>query len=450
MGNSEMEPSSDVIHHVISSADESHQDEIAATEPQVPIVVAPLALIPSLRGKLITDGALNICRGVWAMCDASHEIPEHTSDFEFRLIKATPESTSFPYSGKYQGWFTLKQPLPIKGSIKIEDRDMFIKFCPLVDGTFKVEGNGTNKFGKFTLRGMLGTDHMMQIYREYQYKPLHSPRKRTAGVALDGNVDGDGGHLVKSTKKKMIPHALSTTSAVDGIKVENQGVFREGAGRARKPSSIIKDPDDQLLVPKLPTKAVPAISMKASLPVKLPATAYAPVVKTENGRAQRPPPQMLKCSDLLKDLMKMPQAVWFSEPVDPIKMNVPDYLVLIKQPMDFGTIRTNLDKGMYDSPEALADHIRLTFRNAITYNQMRDNPVHIAAREMAGRFEEKYRIMQTQILSGSYATQDEIYENKVGRPVGKNYCRRSVSTLHSNIISRKVDNLSLNCNFYYL
>ena len=415
MGNSEVGVSGDVIHHVISSADESHQDEIAAIEPQVPIIAAPLALVPSLRGKLITDGALNICRGVWAMSDAAHEIPEHTSDFEFRLMKATPESTVFPYSGKYQGWFTLKQPPPIKGSIKIEDRDMFIKFCANVDGTFKVEGNGTNKFGKFTLRGMLGIDHMMQIYREYQYKPLQSPRKRAHGIALEG-VDSENGHVGKPSKKKMIPHALSTATAVDGIKIENMGAFREGAGRARKPSSIIKDPDDHLLVPKLPTKAVPALPVRVVLPIK--PSAAASVLKTESGRAQRPPPQMLKCSDLLKELMKMPQALWFSEPVDPVKMNLPDYTLLIKQPMDFGTIRANLDKGMYDSPEALADHIRLTFRNAIAYNQMRDNPVHIAAREMAGRFEDKYRIMQTQLLSGSYAAQEEVYENKVGRPIG--------------------------------
>ena len=115
----------------------------------------------------------------------------------------------------------------------------------------------------------------------------------------------------------------------------------------------------------------------------------------------------------------MPQAIWFSEPVDPIKMNVPDYPTLIKQPMDFGTVRMNLDKGVYDSPEALADHIRLTFRNAITYNQLRDNPVHIAAREMAGRFEEKYRMMLTQLSSGSYAAAEEVPENRVGRPVGK-------------------------------
>lgn len=413
-----MDITGEVIHHVISNADETHHenDEVAIT--QIPIVVSTLALIPSLRGKLVRDGTISICRGVWAMSDAAHDIPEQTSDFEFKLVKPAPDSLNFPFSGKYQGWFTLKQPPPIRGSVKIEDRDMFIKFLSMGDGTHKVEGNGTNKFGKFSLRGILGTDFMMQIYREYQYKILASPRKRPAGIALGGVIDVDSSSQNTKPLKKKLATSLGISNNGDGINLDGAGSAsgsREGAGRARKPSSIIKDPEEN--TQKAQSKPPNTISIKPSLPFKSSAVAV-PVVKSESGRAQRPPPQMQKCSDLLKELMKMPQAIWFSEPVDPIKMNVPDYPTLIKQPMDFGTVRMNLDKGVYDSPEALADHIRLTFRNAITYNQLRDNPVHIAAREMAGRFEEKYRMMLTQLSSGSYAAAEEVSENRVGRPAG--------------------------------
>ena len=48
--------------------------------------------------------------------------------------------------------------------------------------------------------------------------------------------------------------------------------------------------------------------------------------------------------------------------------------------MDFRTIKTNLDSGMYASADAFANHMRLVFQNAMTYNQLKDNPVHIAAR----------------------------------------------------------------------
>jgi hypothetical protein len=38
-------------------------------------------------------------------------------------------------------------------------------------------------------------------------------------------------------------------------------------------------------------------------------------------------------------LSKHTYAWIFLEPVDPIKLNIPDYLDIIKKPMDFGTIK---------------------------------------------------------------------------------------------------------------
>ena len=69
---------------------------------------------------------------------------------------------------------------------------MFVK---AEDGSYVVDGRGANKFGKFTLRGTLGADHMMQIYREYEAKPLlQSPKKRPASSAgIGGGGDGVDG-----------------------------------------------------------------------------------------------------------------------------------------------------------------------------------------------------------------------------------------------------------------
>ncbi|CAM6000122.1 unnamed protein product, partial [Sphagnum balticum] len=97
------------------------------------------------------------------------------------------------------------------------------------------------------------------------------------------------------------------------------------------------------------------------------------------GRSQRLPVHIIKCGELLKEMQKYPQATWFLEPVDHIKLGIPDYVTIITKPMDFGTIAKNLEKGVYETPEQFAEHMRLVFRNAITYNQMRDHPVHVAA-----------------------------------------------------------------------
>ncbi len=41
----------------------------------------------------------------------------------------------------------------------------------------------------------------------------------------------------------------------------------------------------------------------------------------------------------------------------------------------------------------------MVFKNAITFNTMRDHPVHVAAKELSYKFEERFRHLMTQFLS---------------------------------------------------
>jgi hypothetical protein len=84
--------------------------------------------------------------------------------------------------------------------------------------------------------------------------------------------------------------------------------------------------------------------------------------------------------------------------------------------MDFRTIRLALEALKYESHEAFAEHVRLVFKNAMTFNQLRDNPVHIAAREMSARFEDRYRQLITQI--GVYTASDSGLESRPSHSVG--------------------------------
>ena len=70
-----------------------------------------------------------------------------------------------------------------------------------------------------------------------------------------------------------------------------------------------------------------------------------------------PPPPVFTRDELVADLLpvletmyNMDEGVWFREPVDPEKEHIPDYFDVIKQPMDFGTIRTKLEGDQYETP----------------------------------------------------------------------------------------------------
>merc|ERR1712194_788055 len=75
-----------------------------------------------------------------------------------------------------------------------------------------------------------------------------------------------------------------------------------------------------------------------------------------------------RCRILLDDMTMNPFSEWFREPVDHENMGLTDYLQVIKEPQDLGTISKKLERTHYMSPEDFARDVRLVWQNAITYN----------------------------------------------------------------------------------
>ena len=55
-----------------------------------------------------------------------------------------------------------------------------------------------------------------------------------------------------------------------------------------------------------------------------------------------------------------------------MKLGIPDYLEVVKRPMDLGTIRTQLKSGEIRSRNEFVELVRLVFSNAILYNKPYD------------------------------------------------------------------------------
>jgi bromodomain-containing protein 3 len=106
------------------------------------------------------------------------------------------------------------------------------------------------------------------------------------------------------------------------------------------------------------------------------------------------PMSLKKCLSLLKSLCTNPKAIFFLEPVDPIALGIPDYFNVIKEPMDLGTIRQHLEAGQYTDPEMFAQHVRLTFQNAMVYNASHSQ-VHQFAQKLLEDFEKRFKNVGT-------------------------------------------------------
>lgn len=409
--------STDYDGTLIDSAD-------ALNEPQTGENGSSLDIpVPSLRGNFVVDNkGIHVCRGLWAMSDTLHDVPGQTSEFEFKCTPPNGGTTTFPYSGAYKGWFMLQQVLP-RPSIKVEDREIHLRFEKVGDN-YKVHGEGRNNFGKFSLSGILSADHSVHLYKQYIPRPVSSSKSRKSSSKKEPHQSSASVTVSHHVAKK---ENLSTTAIKPKIQkpLPPPPILIPDTPRNRRPS-VLMNSSDVDAVEYMPQPPPSSTTSATTAPTIQPGSTQA----SKEARIQRPSSNMLRCLDILKDLSKQPQAMWFNEPVDYIKLNIPDYPTIIKEPMDFRTIRLNLERNAYKSPEEFAENVRLTFRNAITYNSLRDNPVHIAAREMSNRFEEKYRIMMSQLGSvpgvpGDYETSPRGIQSKKSKKVSTGQTKRT-------------------------
>nr|KYP53307.1 Bromodomain-containing protein 4 [Cajanus cajan] len=100
------------------------------------------------------------------------------------------------------------------------------------------------------------------------------------------------------------------------------------------------------------------------------------------------------CSSLLEKLMKHKHGWVFNSPVDVEGLGLHDYFSIITHPMDLGTVKSRLNKNWYKSPKEFAEDVRLTFRNAMTYNP-KGQDVHVMAEQLSNVFEERWAIIES-------------------------------------------------------
>lgn len=129
--------------------------------------------------------------------------------------------------------------------------------------------------------------------------------------------------------------------------------------------------------------------------------AVIPAIPT--GRGKRSAPEITFCMNTWKELTKKSYAnlSWpFMEPVDPVKLGIPDYFNVVKNPMDLSTIKKKLDAGSYNRADEFEADVRLVFQNCYLYNGA-ESDVSRIGRDLEAVFDRKWA---TKPLPGAAGT----------------------------------------------
>ncbi|KAL8484576.1 hypothetical protein ACS0TY_027035 [Phlomoides rotata] len=112
----------------------------------------------------------------------------------------------------------------------------------------------------------------------------------------------------------------------------------------------------------------------------------------EEAAAQRMQDLMRQFGAILRQITQHKWAGPFMQPVDVVGLGLHDYYKVIEKPMDFSTIKSKMeakDDTGYKSVREICADVRLIFKNAMKYNDDRDD-VHIMAKTLLDKFETKW------------------------------------------------------------
>ncbi|KAE8661622.1 thymidylate kinase-like isoform X1 [Hibiscus syriacus] len=145
---------------------------------------------------------------------------------------------------------------------------------------------------------------------------------------------------------------------------------------------------------------------------------------------------MKQCEGLLKRLMSHQYGWVFNKPVDIVKLNIPDYFNVIKNPMDLGTVKKKIASGAYANPLEFHADVKLTFGNAMTYNSPRNN-VHAMADTLNKFFEVRWKNIEKRLpVTGAQLVQgkapvEDIVSSKTMPPAKK---RKTTSVTQEGVL----------------
>lgn len=217
----------------------------------------------------------------------------------------------------------------------------------------------------------------------------------------------------KSAKSSVPPRSKKVLppGAVSGYEPRNASplIAPPGLGVMNKSSNL---PDGSMLTP-----ALPAHDLAPSM--------FPGANKVGSRRDSRPIKSegLSRCTEILREMFSKKHSAYawpFYKPVDAEQLGLHDYHKIITRPMDLGTVKMNLDNGIYNSTEEFAQDVRQIFINCYTYNPETHDVVAMA-RKLSNFFEEKMREINSGVIDVKPKVEDFNNFNHQSMPPAGSY-----------------------------
>ncbi|OUM63224.1 hypothetical protein PIROE2DRAFT_43548 [Piromyces sp. E2] len=127
---------------------------------------------------------------------------------------------------------------------------------------------------------------------------------------------------------------------------------------------------------------------------------YSYLYKKSSSRLMKLTGEMVVCKDVINEILKKRYehiSYPFLHPVDPVALNIPDYPLIIKTPMDISTIQEKLDSGIYLKKKEFEDDFRLIFKNCYQYNP-EGTDVYVLGKQLEEIFNEHWSMYKKEFF----------------------------------------------------
>ncbi|BDA42323.1 probable transcription factor GTE1 [Coccomyxa sp. Obi] len=140
-----------------------------------------------------------------------------------------------------------------------------------------------------------------------------------------------------------------------------------------------------------------------------------------------------QCMSVLKSVSAHKWAWPFADPVDTVRY--PDYLKVVKNPMDLKWVKRKVDAGQYATPANFAADFRQVFANAHTYNPP-GSDVYVMASTLLAKFEDKWnQVVVPKLIEAEVASRSD--EAAVRERLSESANARSAEALRGEAVRLK-------------